>query len=92
MVGLVVDHDDVLLGPEGPADSADHLLGRFPEGVGVAVRAGENLLRERGGLKRIVAQERVEVGDLDAGGLEGLQLVRSDQVAFGVVVAGQVRP
>ena len=47
VVGLVVDHDDVLLVAEGPADPADHLLGRFLELVEVAVGAGEDLLGER---------------------------------------------
>ena len=91
MVGLVVEDNDVLLGPEPPADAADHLFGRFLEGVRVAIRAGENLLRKRGRLQGVVAQEGVEVRDLDAGSLEGLELVGGDQIALGVVIAGEVR-
>ncbi len=72
VVGLVVEDDDVALVAKRPADAADHLFGRFLEGVGVAVRPGEHLLRKRGCLERVVAQEGVEVGDLDPGGLEGL--------------------
>ena len=88
MVGFVVDDDDVLLRPERPADATHHLFGRFPEGVRVAIRAGENLLRERGRLQGVVAQEGVEVGDLDSGGLQGLELVGGDQIALRVVIAG----
>ncbi len=42
--------------------------------------------------KRVTADEAVEVRDLDLGGLERLELIRRQEVALVVVVAGQVGP
>ena len=42
--------------------------------------------------KRVAPDEAVEVGDLDLRGLQRLELVRREEVALLVVVAGEVRP
>src|SRR4051794_9957790 len=94
-VGLVVEDDDVLLRAERATDPANHLVGGLLELVSVSLGAGEDLLRERGGpfeCPSIAPNEAMEVCDLDLGRLKRLELIRREEIALLVVVAGQVRP
>jgi len=85
VVGLVVEHHDVPLGAQFPADAAHYLVGRLREGARVA--AGEDLLGEPGCLHALARQEAVIVGDDDLGVTQLRQLVGGHQVALAVVVA-----
>jgi len=91
VVSLVVEDDDIALGPQGPTYPPDHLVGGLLEPVRVAVGAGEDLLRERRRLEGLAPDEAVEVRDLDLRRLQGVELIRREQVTLGVVVAREVR-
>ena len=91
VVRLVVEDHDVLRIAEDPADSPDHLRRRLPEAFIVAVRAGQNSLRERGGLNLLPPDEGVVVGHENRGRLEPIELVGGHEVHRPVIVAGIVR-
>ena len=86
MVGLVVDHDDVLLFAQLTANTAHHLVRGLGEGAGTSV--AQNLLGDFGGLPLLAQLEGVEVGDEYLGLAQFRQQVRTHHVHLAVVVVG----
>jgi hypothetical protein len=84
VMGLVVQHDDVLLAAELPADPADHLTLGFGEGRFLALL--QDRFRELAGRDLFAAKKGVVVGDQDPGFAHRVPQVGRDDLQSLVVV------
>jgi hypothetical protein len=84
MMRFVIEHDDVLLGPQLSANAADHLVGRF--GKGAARPAGKDRLGDLGGGELLSQLERMVIRDEDLRTTQLFVMRRWHDVALPVVV------